>query len=129
MQTQQQSKWGMPIFSLVMGLLLFAASALGGQALIGLGMFAVMVTFSAFLLIFSGRSETVAILNNQPIDERLNAINLSATAVAGFVAVTAALIGFLWSIAQGRDGYEFASVAISAGLAYLAALLWFRLRG
>lgn len=47
---------------------------------------------------------------------------------AGLVAIVVALGGFLWAIAHGQGGNDFAVVA-AAGIAYLAALLGFRRRG
>jgi hypothetical protein len=119
----------MPAFGLFMGALLFGASAVGGQPGLGLGMFAVMVVYSAVLVVFGGRSETVGVLRGQPADERLAAFNLAATAVAGLAAILVALAGFLWQIAHGQSGSDFALVASAAGIGYLVALLWFRWRG
>jgi hypothetical protein len=108
---------------------MFAASAIGGQPVLGLGMLAVMVLYSAVLVAFGGRSETIGVLGGRPADERLAAFNILATAVAGTVAIAAAIGGFLWAIAQGQSGNDFAVVAAAAGIAYLGALLWFRWRG
>jgi len=49
--------------------------------------------------------------------------------VAGVAAIVAALAGFVWSIAHGESGSDFAVVVATAGIAYLAALLYFRARG
>ena len=124
-----KAKWGMPAFGLAMGALLVAASAVGGQPGLGLGMFAVMALYSGVLLVFGGRSETVGVLGGRPVDERLASFNILATAVAGVAAIVVALGGFLWAIAHGQSGNDFAVVAAAAGIAYIAALLWFRLRG
>ena len=129
METPMHARWGTPAFGLVLGVLFFAASAIGGQPAVGLGMFAVMALWSAFLAIFGGRSETVGALAGRPVDERLASFNILATAVAGTVALLVALVGFLWAIAQGQSGIDFAIVAAAGGIAYLAALLWFRWRG
>ncbi len=129
METTMSARWGMPVFGLLMGVLLFAASAIGGQPVLGLAMFAVMAVYSAVLVVFGGRSETIAVLGGRPADERLASFNLLATAVAGTVAIAVAIGGFLWSIARGEDGNDFAVVAAAAGIAYLVAILWFRWRG
>ena len=39
-----------------------------------------------------------------------------------------AIVGFLWAIAHGQSGNDFAVVAGAAGIGYLAAILWFRWR-
>jgi hypothetical protein len=128
METTMRANWAMPAFGLVVGVLFFAASAIGGQPLVGIGMFAVMAIYSVVLVAFGGRSETVGVLRGQPADERLAGFNLAATAVAGLAAILVALGGFLWQIAQGQSGTDYALVA-AAGVGYLVALMWFRWRG
>ena len=66
METTMGAKWGMPAFCLAMGALLLDASALGGQPVIGLGMFALMALYSAVVLVFGGRNETVGVLGGRP---------------------------------------------------------------
>lgn len=129
MQTTMSGRWTTPTISLLLGLVFLAAATVGGDPRTGLVMLAVMVVYAVFLVTLGGRSETVGILTGRPVDERLAAFSVHATAVAGIVAMLVALGGFAWSIAQGQSGDEFAVVAASGGLAYLAALLWFRLRG
>ena len=129
MGMKMSARWGTPAFGLMLGVLFFAASALGGQPSVGLGMFAVMVIWSGFLLVFGSRSEMIGALGGRPVDERMASINLLATAAAGTIALLVALGGFLWAIAHGQSGSDFAVVAAAGGIAYLAALLWFRWRG
>jgi hypothetical protein len=122
------ARWGTPAVGLLLGLLMFGASAAGGQPVLGLGMLAVMVVYSGLVVAFAGRSDTVGILAGRPADERLASFNLIATAVAGIVAIVVAIAGFLWSIAHGETGASFAIVAATAGIGYLAAVLWLRWR-
>ncbi len=129
METTMSARWGVPAFGVLMGVAMFAASAIGGQPALGLGMLAVMTLYSAFLVVVGNRSETAALLRGQPADERLSRFDVLATAVAGFVAIVVAIGGFLWEISHGQSGSAFALVAAAAGIAYLAALLWFRWRG
>jgi hypothetical protein len=129
METTMRARWATPALSLAMGLAFLVASAIGGQAGTGLAMLAVMVVYSAVLLAFGRRSDTMGVLAGQPVDERLEKIGLHATAVAGIAAILVALAGFLWAIANGQSGTDFALVVASAGIAYLAAAVWFRWRG
>ncbi len=129
METTMGARWGIPGFGLLVGVLFFAASAIGGQPVLGIGMFIVMAIYGAVLVVFGGRSETVGVLRGQPVDERTASFNLAATAVAGLAAILVALGGFLWQIAHGQSGSDFALVAAVAGIGYLVALLWFRWRG
>ena len=129
METTMRARWAMPAVGLVIGALLLVASAIGGQPVLGLGMFAVMAIYTAVLVIFGDRSETIGVLGGRPADERLASFNTLATAIAGSLAIVVAILGFLWSIARGQSGNEFAVVAAAAGIAYLAAVLWLRWRG
>jgi hypothetical protein len=129
METTMSAKWGMPAFGLLLGVLLFLASAIGGQPLVGIGMFAVMAVYSLVLVALGGRSEIIGVLRGQPVDERLAGFNLVATAVAGVAATLVALGGFVWQIARGQTGTDFAVVAAVAGIGYLVALAWLRWRG
>ena len=129
METTMGAWWGMPAFGILMGVVLLAASAIGGQPVLGLGMFTVMAVYSAVLVAFGERSETIGVLGGRPADERLASFNILATAIAGTVAIVVAIVGFLWAIAHGQSGNDFAVVAAAAGIGYLAAILWFRWRG
>jgi hypothetical protein len=129
METTMRSRWAMPAFGLLLGVLFFAASAIGGDPRAGLAMFAIMAVYSAVIAVFGGRIETLGILGGRPVDERLATFDIQATAVAGTVALVIAIVGFLWSIAIGRSGQDFALVTAAGGIAYIAALLWFRRRG
>ena len=129
MEMTMSGKWVTPALGVLLGVLLFTASAIGGQPVLGLGMFAVMAIYSAIVFAFGGRSETIGVLGGRPVDERFASFNILATAVAGTVAIVIAIVGFLWSIAHGESGNDFAVVAASAGIGYIAALLWFRWRG
>jgi hypothetical protein len=129
METTMGARWAIPAVGLVIGALLFAASAIGGQPALGLAMFVVMAIYAAMLVVFGGRSETIGVLGGRPVDERLASFDILATAVAGTIAIIVAILGFLWSIARGQSGNDFAVVAAAAGIGYLVAIVWFRRRG
>ena len=128
METTMGARWGLPAFGLLIGALFFAASAIGGQPVVGLGMFSAVALYSLVLVLLGGRSEIVGVLRGEPVDERLAGFNLVATAVAGLAAILVALGGFLWQTANGQSGSEFALVAAVAGAGYLIALGWLRWR-
>ncbi len=129
METTMNGRWSVPAVGVALGALIFVASTIGGQPGLGVVMFAVMAIYSGVVVAFGDRSETLGILAGRPADERLASFNLVATAVAGTAAILVAIGGFLWAIAHGQSGSDFALVAAVAGLAYLAALVWLRLRG
>jgi len=129
METTMRGRFGTPAFCLLLGVLCFAASSIGGEPGVGLAMFAVMAIYAALLAAFGGRIETIGVLGGRPADERLATMSIHATAVAGTVALLVAITGFLFSIARGESGQDFAVVAAAGGLGYIGALLWFRWRG
>jgi len=129
MKTTMGARWRLPALGLLLGVAFLAAWAVRGQPMFGLGMFAVMAIYSAILVAFGGRNEIVGVLRGQPADERLAGHDLAATAVAGVTAILVALGGFLWQVAHGQSGFDFALVAGAAGMGYLVALLRFRWRG
>jgi hypothetical protein len=129
MEMQMNAKWGTPAFAVLLGVLFFVASALGGEPGVGLAMFAVMALWSGFLVFFGSRSETVGAIAGRPADERVASFSITATAVAGTVALLVAIAGFLWETARGQSGTDFAIVAAAGGIGYIGALLWLRWRG
>jgi hypothetical protein len=123
-----RSKWFLPSFSFVLGLVILAVAWLGGQP--GVGVVA-LVGLTAFGLIFllAGRSETVRGLRGDGRDERFARIDLQATAVAGLVLLVALIVAWLLAIARGQSGNPYGWLLAVGGLAYLLAVAWFRWRG
>jgi hypothetical protein len=125
---RQPRGWGLPLFSLAMGGVMWAASWAGGHPLAGLFMFGVMASLGAVFVI-GRRSETLRMMAaGRRADERWRSIDLQATALAGLVLITAVLAGFVWEIAHGRTGNPYGLLGAIAGVAYLLALIWLRWR-
>jgi hypothetical protein len=77
-----RSKWFLPAFSLVLGLVMLAVSWLGGSPGQGVISLAVLAAFGLIILL-AGRSETVRGLRGDGRDERFAQIDLNATALSG----------------------------------------------
>ena len=93
-----------------------------------MGALAIMVAFSGALVLAGRRSETVrGLLDHQ--DERISAIDLRATAVTALAMIAVILIGFVVSIARGGSGWPYDMIGFVGGLAYVAAVVFFRARG
>jgi hypothetical protein len=122
-----RSRWWMPLFSLLLGGLIFAAMAIGGDVGGGLGGFGVMAGIAA-LFLFGGRSETLRGLGGPGRDERWSAIDLRATAFAGCVLVSMVIGGWLWELAHGDDGSPYGQMGLAGGIAYVLAVAFFRWR-
>jgi hypothetical protein len=122
------TKWWLPTLSLGLGVVVLAAGWLGGQLSVGLIGLAVMGGFGLLLLLVTGHSETVRGLSIGR-DERFAQIDLRATAVTGWVLVVAVIVAWLVEIARGHSGQPYEWLGAIGGLAYLAAVAYFRWRG
>jgi hypothetical protein len=112
--------------SLAIGALMCAAFWAGGQPVAGAVALFVNVAWAIGTFVFAGRSETVGVLAGRPVDERWAFVSVEAAAAAGAVALLTAIIGFVWEVSQRQSGYEFLAVATVGGLAYIAAVIWYR---
>jgi hypothetical protein len=121
------SRWWMPAFCVLLGLVMFAASALGGDIAGGVISFGVLAAAGAVFL-FGRRSETLQGLGGPGRDERWAMIDVHATAAAGLVLILAVIGGWLYEIAHGRSGNPFGWLGAVAGLAYIVAVALLRLR-
>ena len=118
----------MPAFCLGLGVVVLAASWLGGQ--LGTGIFAlvVMTAFGLAIVLVTRRSETLRGLTTDR-DERFVQIDLKATAAAGLVLLLTLIVAWLVQIARGHSGQPYDWLAAIGGLAYVAAVAFFRWRG
>jgi hypothetical protein len=128
MRTMCRSRWFLPLFAVFLGALLFGAQAIGGHPGAGLVSFAILALTGA-LVLFGGRSETIRGLRGDMRDERFQRIDIHATAFAGTVVITAIIAGFLVEMARGHNGNPYTWLGAVAGVSYLAAVVFMRLRG
>ena len=123
-----RSKWFLPAFSLVLGLIMLAVSWLGGSPVQGVISLAVLAAFGLVILL-AGRSETVRGLRGDGRDERFAQIDLQATALSGLAVIVALIVAWLVATARGQSGNPYGWLLAIAGLTYLLAVAWFRWRG
>jgi drug/metabolite transporter (DMT)-like permease len=123
-----ETKWFLPSFCVALGLVIFGAQWIGGDAGSGLVSLGIMSAFGA-LVLFGGRSETIRGLRGDGRDERFKMIDIHATAISGLAVIVAIIIAFVIELARGHDGSPFTCLGAIAGLAYLAAIVVFRARG
>jgi hypothetical protein len=121
-------RWELPLFCLVLGVVLWAASWIGGHPVAGLFSFLIMAGFGAIFVV-GRRSESLRMMAaGRRADERWRSIDLRATAVSGLAVITVVIVAFLWEIAHGRSGQPYALLGAIAGITYLVALVWLRWR-
>jgi hypothetical protein len=123
-----RSKWFLPAFSLVLGLIMLAVSWLGGSPVQGVISLAVLAAFGLVILL-AGRSETVRGLRGDGRDERFAQIDLQATALSGLAVIVALIVAWLVATARGQSGNPYGWLLAIAGLTYVLAVAWFRWRG
>jgi len=122
-----RSQWWMPAVCLVLGGLMFAALAIGGNVADGAGAFGVMAVIAA-MFAFVRRSDTLQGLAGPGRDERWAAIDVRATAIAGMTLIAGILGGWLWELAHGNDGSPYGQLAALGGVAYVIAVAVLRTR-
>ena len=122
-----RSRWYMPAFSVFLGLLMLGAFWIGGDLADGLWALGVMVALAAGILVF-GRSETVRGLSGPGRDERWAKIDITATALTGFVLIAVIIGAFLVEVAQGEDGDPWSQLGALGGITYIVAVAVLRWR-
>jgi hypothetical protein len=123
-----RSKWFVPLFSVALGFVVFAAQWVGGDPRSGLESLAIMSALGAVFL-FGGRSETIRGLRGDGRDERFRMIDVHATALAGLAVILAIIIAFIVELARGHSGDPYGWLGAIGGLAYIAGVIVFRMRG
>jgi len=123
--TVTRSRWYMPAFCLFLGALMLGAFWIGGDPEGGIAPFAIMAALGAVFL-FGSRSETLQGLGGPGRDERWAMIDMRATNFAGLAVITAVIAAWLYELAQGNDGSQYAWLGVVGGAAYVISVLWLR---
>ena len=119
--------WFLPAFALVLGVACLAAFWIGGNPGDGVAALGVM-TAAALFFGLGGRSETIRGWRGDGRDERFERMDVAATAIAGHVVIGAIVVMCLWEWAHGRDGSPYTQLGGVAGVSYVLALVWLRIR-
>ena len=123
-----RSKWFVPLLSVALGIVVFAAQWIGGDPESGLESLGIMAGFGALILL-GGRSETIRGLRGDGRDERFRMIDIHATALAGLAVISAVIVAFIVELAKGHSGNPYGWLGAIGGLTYLVAIVVFRIRG
>ena len=123
-----RSKWFVPLLSVALGIVVFAAQWIGGDPGSGLVSYGIMAGFGALILL-GGRSETIRGLRGDGRDERFRMIDIHATALAGLAVISAIIIAFIVELAKGHSGNPYGWLGAIGGTTYLVAIVVFRIRG
>lgn len=116
------TKWIVPGFAVLLGLVEWVAFAVGGDPGAGAIGFFILAAFGALLLL-GGRSESIRGMRGDGRDERWAMIDLRATALAGFAVIAAVIVGFIVEVGHGRSGNPYMWLGTLAGFTYLIGVL------
>jgi hypothetical protein len=123
-----KTKWFLPLFCVALGVAVFVAQWIGGDARGGVFSFAWLTVVGALILV-GGRSETVRGLRGDGRDERFRTMDIHATAIAGLAVIITLIVVWLVELARGHDGSPYSQLMAVGGLAYLGAIAFIRWRG
>ena len=126
-ETRRSKKWVVPGLALLIGGAYFLANWIGGNPAFGASLFVIMLVYAALLLL-GGRFEIFRALRGQFDDERYRSFDLQATAYAGGVTILVLIGGFIYELAQGKDGQPYSLLCAVFGVSYLVALILLRWR-
>lgn len=116
-----KTKWFLPGFSVLLGLVFFAAFWAGDDRESAVWSLAVMGAVAALILL-GGRFDLIRGLRGDGRDEYWARLDIHATALAGSFAIGLILVMCLWEWAHGRSGTPYVQLGALTGLAYLAAV-------
>jgi hypothetical protein len=122
------NSWTVPATAGIIGAGYLIAGILGGQTTFGITGFIVMAAFAAVLRRGARHSETVRGLMNHS-DERINSIDLRATAVTAIAMIAFTLTAFCVEVARGHSGWPYYGIAAVGGVTYLLSVVVLRIRG
>jgi len=122
-----KSKWFLPGFSVLLGLICAAAFWIGdepGEALWALG----VMTALGLVFLVGGRFDLIRGLRGDGRDEYWERIDVHATALAGYFVIGLIIVMCIWEWAHGRDGSPYAQLGALSGIAYIASVAFLRWR-
>jgi hypothetical protein len=127
MRTLTRTRWFLPLFSLFLGVLCFAAFWIGDDLRSGVWALAVMAG-AGLVFLLGGRSEMIRGLRGDGRDEYWERIDVHATYLAGLATIGLIIAMCLWEWGNGRSGTPYVQLGAISGVAYVAALAFLRVR-
>lgn len=119
--------WSTPVLGVLIGLAYLVGFSIGGKPGEGVFGLALMVALSLVLVLAGHRSDTVrGLLDHR--DERIVGIDLRATAFTALAMLVAVFVGLMVEIARGDSGWPYAMIGAVGGFAYVAAVVYLRIR-
>ena len=123
-----KTKWFLPLFAVALGVVIFAAQWIGGRPGRRPRLARDHVGVRSPRALRRPERDDPG-LRGDGRDERFREIDIHATAFAGLAVITAIIAAFLVEVARGHTGAPYSWLGAIAGLAYVAAVVVFRLKG
>jgi hypothetical protein len=120
-------RWAVPVLAVVIGVAYLVGGLIGDNPGFGVFGLLVMLGTAAVLMLASRKSETIQGLLDRK-DERIRGIDNDASIFSGMVLIVSVIVGFVVEIARGNDGYPYSVLAAIAGVAYIVAVVFLRIR-
>jgi hypothetical protein len=115
------------IFSVVIGITLFAASAWAGNPGLGVAMLVIMLTYAA-ILSFGKQIDVVQILRGEPADERYAQMTQRSIVFAANVLAIVAVAMFIYEISIDGDPGPYSLMGFVFAVSMIVSLIWQRIR-
>ena len=122
-----RTKWFLPGFSVLIGLVFFAGFWIGDDQAGAVWSLALMSVIG-LLILAGGRFDMVRGLRGDGRDEYWARLDVHATAIAGSFAIGLILVMCVWEWAHGRDGSPYVQLGALTGVAYVVSLGFLRWR-
>jgi hypothetical protein len=121
-EMHRNRRWVVPALCVVFAIgyaAVFLANDEPLAATLGAGL---MLAYGLVLVLFSRRSEMLAVLRDDATDERRAMILLRSSATTLYVVVTLALVMFFVELARGHDPGPWGTMCAVGGLAFIVSV-------
>jgi hypothetical protein len=122
-------RWTTLAFSVVMSGVLAALFAVHGDVGMTVAAPVILIGYALAMTLLARRSETAALLSDQPADERRTLIQYKAQAFSFNVLCAVLVGGFVVQVARGQASSPFMWLGAVAGVVYIASVAYFARRG
>lgn len=118
---------GTVVFSVVIGIVLFAASAWAGNTGLGIALLVLMLAYAAILNLRK-QIDVVQILRGEPADERYAQMTQRSIVFAANVLAVVAVAMFVYEIAVDGDPGPYSLMGFVFAVSMIVSLIWQRNR-
>jgi amino acid transporter len=126
-RVRPRARWAVPAVAVAAGVGYLVAGLLGDEVRFAVAGLVIMLATAVVSLLVARRSDTFAALLDRS-DERINGLDLQATAITGVVLICAVLVMFLIELARGQDGSPYYQLAAVAGVTYIGTMTYLHRR-